>query len=110
MILTLSLFSLSAFGSCLVTIENGGKNYMATFWKHTEGENDTVVHKTYSTKEIAPIASLLDAKRGMKIVFNDGVFTSMNYMEGQTKRWAVLTRAEKDAIFYIQEKFDVTEK
>lgn len=107
---TISLFCLPAFGSCLVSIENGGKNHMVTIWKHTEGTDDTVNHKYLSDKEMQPISGLLNAKNKTRIIFNDGVFTSMDYWDGSAKKWAQLSRAEKDAIFYLQEKFDVTEK
>lgn len=103
--LILTLFNISANASCLVSIDK--KNYHAIIWKHTEDQADTVIEQSIESDSLK---YLLENKKGLKVVFNDGVFTSMNYMEGETKRWATLTHAEKDMIFYLQEHIDVTEK
>lgn len=113
--LTISLINLCllpAYGFCLLSIENGGHKYFVSIWKHSEDNTSdfTDPHRFYGEKQLSPIDGILSSKKGVRMVFNDGVFTSMNYMEGETKRWAGLSRAEKDMVFYIQEKFDVTEK
>ena len=112
-LITITIFNLSAFqalASCLVNIYNGGRNYHAVIWKHTEGQDDEVQHKSLSSAELKNVTGMIGNKKGMRFIFNDGVFTSMDYIDGETRKWAQLSRAEKDVIFFIQEKFDVTEK
>lgn len=83
---------------------------MVTIWKHTEGQDDSVEHKYFTGKEIEPVSGILGSQNKLRVIFNDGVFTSMDHWDGAAKKWAQLSMAEKDAMFYLQEKFDVTEK
>lgn len=110
MLFILSIFSLPAMATNLIHIENGGKNYLVTIWNHQEDIDDKVVHKNYSESELLPIVHILKDKQKMRVIFNNGVFTSMDYYDARTRRWANLTQSEKDAVFYLQEKFDITEK
>ncbi len=105
-ILILSIFTSSTFASCLVSIENGE----VILWKHTEGTNDSTDHKFLTSKDSEHVVSLFGDKNKLRLIFNDGVFTAFDHWDKDVKVWAQLSKAQKDAIFYLQEKFDVTEK
>jgi hypothetical protein len=107
---TLCLFNLPAFGSCFISVKGGGPTYSVTIWKHTEGLTDSVTVKDYDAKDFEQISYLLEDKKKATFIFNQGVFTSMRFDEGSTKRWAALSPAEKDMIFFIQSRFDLTER
>lgn len=95
--------------SVVFKLENKKDSYAISIWKHTEGLNDSV--NTFNVfKNQYKGLSLLDSQKELVAIFNKGVFTSMKYLEGSTKRWATLSNAEKDTIFYIQNNFDITEK
>lgn len=82
---------------------------MISTWKHTEDKSDEVEHSFFTKDEIKPLSGLLTEHTKMRFIFNDKVFTSMDYWDGHTKRWANLSKAEKDAVFYLQKKFDLSE-
>lgn len=110
--LIISLFNIPlAFSSCLISVESEGKNYHMILWKHVEDKEDAPpLHKTFTAEEIAPIASLLNEHHKLRVVFNNSTFTSMDYYDKKTKRWAALSNAEKDMIFFLQDNFTIQEK
>lgn len=108
-LLILAIFNLPLFGSCLIKIDNEGDRYSITSWKHVEGKDDLVVSISYPEKELKEIAGILSQHKEIKFIFNEGVFTSMKYHGGSTKRWGNLSSAEKDMVFFLQNKFNVKE-
>jgi hypothetical protein len=110
MTLILAIFNLSALGSCLLSVKNGGAKYCVSIWKHTEDANDTVESSDYLASSLKEVAFYMESKKCATFIFNQGVFTSMRYDQEVTKRWANLTTGEKDMVFFLQSRFNLNEK
>lgn len=109
-LIILTIFNLPLFGSCLIKIDNEGDNrFNITSWKHVDGKDDLVVSINYPEKELKEISGILSQHKEIKFIFNEGVFTSMKYSGGSTKKWGNLSNAEKDMVFFLQNKFNVKE-
>lgn len=107
--LILTIFNLPLFASCLIKIDNEGDRFNITSWKHIDGKDDLVISINYPEKELKEISGIISQHKEIKFIFNEGVFTSMKYFEGSTKKWGSLSKPEKDMVFFIQNKFNVKE-
>lgn len=109
LIFILAMISVECFGSCLVKMDRvGGKIYLSK-WSHAEGIQDSV-HSSVFNISGAEELSILGRHTGVKIIFNEGAFTSMKWNdETRTIRWDDLTEREKKMIKFIRKKFRVDE-
>lgn len=106
-ILILLSLNISAFGSCLIKMDRvGGKIYLSN-WKHSEGAEDSV-HSSVFNVSTSDELSILGRHTGVRIIFNEGSFTSMKWNdESRTIRWDDLTEREKRMIQFMRKKFNV---
>jgi len=109
-VITLTLFTADAFASVLTTIQVNQDDVTVVIWKHTEDQDDTVTTVNIHKREFKPVQYYLDKYPAIKVVFNDGVFTSMQLEKGKVLRWAMMSQGEKDFVRFIQENFNVNEK
>lgn len=107
--LTLYILNLQAFASCLVSIEKG-KEYRVSIWKHTENTPDDVSIRYCPESEMDRLPILMKDQKSLKIVFNEGTFTSLKFSGSTTKRWESLSEPERGVVEFLVRKFDVKEK
>lgn len=110
MIFSIAILNIPLFGSVLVRVEKGS-DFTVLIWKHTEGTADNVVPHNETRETLKEIVGILDKHQVTTFIFNEGVFTILKYDDVPSgKKWAALSQAEKDMVYFVQKKFDVTEK
>jgi hypothetical protein len=81
--------------------------YCICEYHHEDGKDDVVHNYTLSKEALHDIDGMLSQHKVLVMVFNKGVFVSMKFDDSSTKRWAQLSSAEKDLVFFIQKNFNM---
>ena len=110
LLIILTFFNLEASASCMVWAKVTGNAYNVNLWKHTDGKEDSVRTRNYKKSDLVPLNPILESHDSVKFIYNDNKFTSMRYEGGKTLRWDDLTDQEKNAVRFVNRKFNLAEQ